>query len=495
MERPERRVRPLTYIALIAAVGLLAVGLWFFFSHHSGSPSHTEVSFPSTTQGVGLTERPQSLPAGHNEEEGGARESALSDREEGSDPGTPVRPDGVADPAEDGSLYVRVVDDEGDPHSDVEVTLHLADETMRRAMTDFYGRAVFDGLPDSEVTVQVHPDPGFSVHYGEPVNPKGQEIEIQIRRLGWVRGTVLAPNGKPFPHINLRVSLAAFRTDSDRTSFTRLQQMTAIRIRGDFERRDFRRERMWVVFSTNADGDYAFSCALGTKVDLWVDGMDRDGEPSESSTPVSLRYRAELQDISAPAEDLVIQTERIEMNRTLSVLVRGPRGRPLAHAEVHASSAEGYAMFNQTTGMDGRASFKDLPAEGMHITASATPDSGLPEGAISPRWPVVVPNGQEVVLAFKPGVLLEGVVVGPGGSPIAYADVWALLREDLVASAHTDGNGRFRVEVPPGKDYSLKARIERTVSLDPYIVSVLAGRVDRINEFDDPVTIRLAKIE
>jgi hypothetical protein len=183
---------------------------------------------------------------------------------------------------------------------------------------------------------------------------------------------------------------------------------------------------------TDASGRFTQVVSPNAKVRLTFDGVI-DGEES------GLAASAEC---DAPATAVVVKCERIAVDRTLTVKVTTPDGAPAAGATVTAG-LEGWRRRRWTTAdARGVARFDELPARPLHVESAA-------EAWARSADALVLPAGQEVAVALRPGVAIRGVVIGVDGSPTK-AGVWAHVGRayEDVAWACTDGDGRFLLRVP-----------------------------------------------
>lgn len=79
-------------------------------------------------------------------------------------------------------------------------------ETGWETTTDSLGYAEFRNLPRRSLSLHIyHGDPWIS-ESRDPIQPDGQEIEVQLRRGFHVKGLVLGPDGEPLTYAVLRLS-------------------------------------------------------------------------------------------------------------------------------------------------------------------------------------------------------------------------------------------------------------------------------------------------
>ena len=106
----------------------------------------------------------------------------------------------------------------------------------------------------------------------------------------------------------------------------------------------------------------------------------------------------------------------------------------------------------------------ELPAEPITVRVWRPRGGDLPESAIEPVPAQVVPEGQEIVLRFRPGRVVEGTVVDAAGNPVPVADVKGTTNHGQDIIARTDFQGRFRVVLLPDSRVDLRVRVRRARS-------------------------------
>jgi hypothetical protein len=141
------------------------------------------------------------------------------------------------------------------------------------------------------------------------------------------------------------------------------------------------------------------------------------------------------------------------------------------------------------TGPGGRFRVSGLPPRRVSCWALRGEAEGLSEAAVRPPPLAVVPDGQEVVLRFREGVVMTGVVRDATGR--AVPGVTVVLRADmeLLGTARTDGEGRFRVAGLPGRKHRLSAvaSLPDRGRADATLEDVVPGPEELELRFDVPV--------
>lgn len=321
------------------------------------------------------------------------------------------------------SLAVRVLDTEGNPVSGAYVTADHGTGYISSS-TGADGRAVLAGLAE-EVEVSLYvPTKASTTPFLPPegftARPAGQEVEVRLRRAVLLAGVVLSPDGEPMPRMQVRA-----RVDPAESGH------------GTY---------------TDEGGRFRLPIPPGETCDLVVDGTS-----AAPPTGGSLGWKpveGGLEGVTGPREDLVIRTFPIATDRHLVVRVVDLDGAPVAAATVRA------IVHGQPTAVptasDGRAIFDDLPATEMTLRVMAGGNDTLPENAVPPKPRTLVPDGREIRMAFRPGVLLTGTVFAPDGAPAKGAGVAIFSGDGLFAWAQTDERGRFRCAVLTGDEYRLE---------------------------------------
>ena len=394
-----------------------------------------------------------------------------------------------------GVLSVRVVDELEAPVPDAEVIVLRPEVERRKGRTDDQGLVRFDGLGDTEVRVSIGNDPDFLPQPFRSVIPTGQEMEFALERSAWVRGVVLGPDGRPLPDVDIDVAMVEESPGAERdlepsqkAAFLQLKK-----IRGRIKAAMFRDGRPWITTTTDDEGTFSLSCPPGTVLDLRVTGRGSRRFRAEGSEGPSAVYRGGMSIVVAPASDLVVRTREVALDAWLSVLVIDPKGAPAPSAKITVGWS-GFGRITKTAGPDGSVLFEDLPREVVSVSAGPSQEMSMTESLLSALGSDVVPRGQEIALQLREGVIITGVVVDPQGEPVPQADVRAEEDERIVARDITDGEGRFRLRVLPGKSYQLHAIhvVHGDLKRKP---AWFEAKVEGVTEFDQAVKIRLSPRE
>lgn len=251
-----------------------------------------------------------------------------------------------------------------------------------------------------------HPTEGeaYRIPYPELSIPEdGDEVEFRVVRVPTIRGTVRRPDGTPIP-----------------------QALVAARHEG----------KLGDPVSTDLRGQFRLPVSPGKTFDLVYQVGQRGDRPKEL-----MRLRGELRDIAAGSRNVQFVLQKVSEDRTLVVRVLDPEGEPLEGRVVRMSGA----MFAvATTDHTGRARFSGLLQTEFNLFVSPLADE--PGLMVPPRLLPVVPNGQEVVLRFRPAVKRVGRVIGASK---AYVSLYGKVAGKTVslATTHSDASGRFRLLV------------------------------------------------
>jgi len=178
---------------------------------------------------------------------------------------------------------------------------------------------------------------------------------------------------------------------------------------------------------------------------LWGNGGDRDdprrrsGDPRATPDGPALRWSRGDDD----REDRGIET-RVEAGAVEGRVVDAIDGRPIEGATVTLRSAGGSALDETSSEEDGRFWFAETGEADVVVAAApgyAIGAKDLGEG--------------EIVLELDGAVKIAGVVVGPGGDPVADAEVWiedrerAYFQPAVSTTVKADVEGRFVIEDAP----------------------------------------------
>lgn len=157
-----------------------------------------------------------------------------------------------------------------------------------------------------------------------------------------------------------------------------------------------------------------------------------------------------------PSSDPVIV--RLRRGAELAVEVVSAAGHePIAGAEVEL---RGLAHRRASTGAGGEAELAGIPPGSYQLTARA------PGFARASAWIFIGSEGaRRRRLELSPGAAVSGVVIDPGGEPVAGARVvwagmsdWTMFASERFDAAVTDAAGRFRIDALPAGSFRFIAR-------------------------------------
>lgn len=368
-----------------------------------------------------------------------------------------------------GSLTVSVRDREDRPVPGADVTLEWIGRGRLSGRTDTDGRSRIRGIPREETTVFVTPRAKYLPPAPRSVIPRGQEEMFVVEEAPAIEGVVLAPEGGPLGHVEVR----------------------AVYSWGD---------TLAATDVTDAEGRFTIPCAERRAVDLELTGSRRAYPDSITNRSFeNCPFRGGREGLTPPASGVVIQARRIEVDASLAIRVVDPSGAPVPEAQVWAfggglNNTEGPFAPNAKGLMqvrfadeDGVLVLDELTAEPVQIAAGPPLESDLSPETIQTQWTTVVPRGQEITLALRRGSLLIGVVVAPDGAPAPGAIVTAWHDEGRFW-ATADAAGRFRVAVPPDSSYRLVAQWQDGPPPDG---RVLEGIIDDVLDTGEEIRIVL----
>jgi protocatechuate 3,4-dioxygenase beta subunit len=304
------------------------------------------------------------------------------------------------------TVEIRVVDEKGGPVQGADVMAAPASEEDSdaypvSARTDAQGLAQLR-VPWNAATLQVDSPYGVTRRYlsgGVVEWKKGDAVKPFVLREGAaLQGAVVDPEGKPVARAQLRVEVSG----------------------GPWRWRD-----------ADDSGRFDLTFEKGAKVRLVFDG-NVDGVENGLSGAV---------DCSAPQTGVVLQTSKIETDRTLLVKATSPSGGPVSGAVVAVSGFRWNSPRTATTDADGVASFDALPARALSVGARGT-DAWARSAFVE-----ATPAGQQVVVVLRKGRAMHGEVVDAEGKP-AKARVSVRVGDELVGETTSDADGKFALLVP-----------------------------------------------
>jgi hypothetical protein len=353
------------------------------------------------------------------------------------------------------AIFVTVCDASGSPVAGAYVRTSWGLKSAK-AKTDAEGRALVEGLPGSEIHVQVHPpDRSFLAPPIQGVTPAGQEVRFVLEKAAWVEGQVIGPDGEGLPGMQLQAVVQGARSP--------------------------------LMVTCDETGSFILSCREGETVDLEVPGTRRVEGHREATT-----FRGALRGIVAPASGLRILLREIPMDRSLSVLVQGPDGTPAPGITVTLGGAGVPSDAEMlTTDEQGRVSVAGLTAETVRVVALRPQTSAFPEDTLAFEAVTLVPDNQEMILRFRRGVFITGVLLDPEGRPVEGAIVVAVCNPEMSGWGRSDEGGRFRIAVPPDQTWTLQVMRHLSLTDGTY----LSGKIDGVTELDGDVTLRLSVLQ
>lgn len=230
--------------------------------------------------------------------------------------------------------------------------------------------------------------------------------------------------------------------------------------------------------SSGFEGRFQVTVAPGGSFDLVVTGKHVPFRGGGGGYIRDSGVEGELLGVAAGSRDVVLRAHRVQTTRTLLVHVLAPDGSPQQGARVPYPSEPGQARRQPAlTDADGVAILTNLPAR--EITVSA---HGGNRRHVPPKVLTVVPNGQEVVLRFRMGIALPGLVVDTGGRPVSGVTILARGGGQLLCQTFSDARGRFELLVPSDEHIDIDAwhRVENGKNLVARRRGLRAGDVDEL---------------
>jgi len=309
-----------------------------------------------------------------------------------------------------------------------ELSLHVVDSNGAGVADAFYmvkheggahgGRTDADGRARLRVTgivelVQLNHVVGLpdDVAYELPVQREklGREVDtlrLQLKRAGVVHGIVLLPGGKPLykPLIEVHQGERTFRP----------------------------------VYG-NEDGTFRAEVPRNGSTELVFAGGGVRGKRSLDS---NMPYAGKLEGVAAGSKGLVLRLRPLADDRTVTVRVVDPDGKPMPRMRVFTPSHRRFVE----TDADGRVTLKDMLARPTKV--HVFPDARNAPGLVPPAGVEIVPNGQEIEIRFRKGVALRGIVVRRQGSK---GNIFVVVSsgKTTVGTANCDDDGRFEVFLDP----------------------------------------------
>lgn len=332
------------------------------------------------------------------------------------------------------SVAFRVVDESGAPVQGISIVPRGPGKPEGlEALSDAEGWAALRGLPAIPLSFSIQEpaefgkEPRFAKEEVGPFVPAGQEVAVVLRVPAPLRGVVVDAAGNPLDGMHVDI------LEDGR----RLYSLTAI---------------------CDGEGKFRVDLAPGRTVELRVAGTQ--GKFVERTSPAGkLRewkenretlQRGSLGPVTAPADGLVLRCREIAKDRTLTVRVQDPEGRPIAGVELHFRGVGSWAKAQ--TDSAGNARCEGMVADLVSVYATAHPAEVSAKDLVPPEQLVVLPEGQTVEIRYRRGIVVQGIVKGADGRPASGAKVsigGTGSTEVHPRASVADAEGRFRIACMP----------------------------------------------
>jgi hypothetical protein len=152
-----------------------------------------------------------------------------------------------------------------------------------------------------------------------------------------------------------------------------------------------------------------------------------------------VQHEGRIIGVMAGSEGLVLRLRELSFDRFVDVLVLASDGTPVAGLPVFAGNA------HATTNDQGRARIEKLADQEVAVKCGWSVRT--PSGDVFPLAVKAVPRGQEILLRFRKGVPVDGVILGTDGRPLR-ASITAREGREQVSFAQADDQGRFTIHIP-----------------------------------------------
>lgn len=350
-------------------------------------------------------------------------------------------------------VRVHVVDEDGNPVPGCYVAAYAKDRgSTVQAKVKGDGLVVLR-LPPKIMELRVWFKGDFDFVAPEPTDIGAEETEARIvlQRAALTTGQVLAPDGTPVPWAQIEVR------------------------HGE--------ERLATVYAVEA-GRFEYRAARGTVFDLVFAGY--------AGTSAKDRYRFEalpmrgvVENVRAGATDVRIRSTALASDRSLTVRVLDPAGRPVAKVGINLDPAP-TTRAPRFTGSDGTLEIKGL--RDIETKVSLSFGSTREQPWCSPPARTLVPTGQTIEMRLVAGTTIEGTLLDERGKPMAIGGVYLHIADKLVSWAKVDGEGRFVAVVHPDETRPVKLQAYKHVAggqaLRASAENVLPGATNVVLRFE-----------
>jgi len=375
------------------------------------------------------------------------------------------------------TLSGTVVDEEGNPVPQTQLSAQGANNTNAWVQTDADGAFTFQGLAQGKATItvqtMVQQDGGYVSYAGQEslenatfdAPSEGIRVVVKKKTTVTIAGRVRLPDGSPVPLCTLSTRAAQ---GADKGSGGGVVQYTAPMVMGpgggggEVVGGEFRRE-----------------VAMKLPFDVVVSGArDAEGRP--------LNFKTSVTKLTEPSTTLEIT---LEGGQEIRGKVLGADDSPVVGAWVSAGSA------GDRSAEDG--SFKLIGLEGDEVSISVQPSGKY----TAPAKPTKAkPGATDVVIRLEAGLSIAGRVFGPSGAPVT-GNAWVQVMGGIGAGrnhfqAQVDDTGAFKVEnLPRDGTYDVTVQVwnldgRKGASAKPWSKSgVKAGTEDLVVRLEGGATI------
>jgi hypothetical protein len=199
------------------------------------------------------------------------------------------------------------------------------------------------------------------------------------------------------------------------------------------------------ITATDKEGKFSRSIPARAEVKVALTGQfakpAANGRWEDEFLPI---YGEET--VAPGATEVTIRARRVPLDRTLVVRVTGPDGSPVDGIRLNMNARGFRAEKPPATDAAGRVELTGLPAGEISV-GLAVHRAPVPWALPKTMHAKLVPEGQEVVFAFRTAVPITGVVVLADGTRTKAA-LTAWRGEEYVAHATGEDDGTFAIYIP-----------------------------------------------
>lgn len=311
------------------------------------------------------------------------------------------------------------------------------------ATTDEEGTAVVRLRAEAQFVSLGFPLRAYSRYVGvthQRITPGQDEMHFVLREARPARGTIVGPDSEPLGRLSLAVEIGGERI---------------------------------ATRESDESGHFEVPIPLGEQANLVLTGRASRKTASGAIQVVDAPYRGRLDGVGAGEVGLVVRARKLMGDRRLRVRVLLPSGAPARGAHVYAQPSPS-GRSSHTTDDEGRVELIGLVHGPTTIRASYY-GRDLPEN-VGALPQTITPDGQEITLHIREGVLLRGIALDAEGEPLAGVEIRVqTMARDRWPTTSSGADGIWAIRLAPEDGEKVTVGAAFTTSDGKLLTGNLAG--------------------